>query len=123
VFLSSLARESLKDYLAERKTVLDAMQDTLPRENHVFLSKRGKALSVRGMQYIVSRYSDFLGPGKQLSPHALRHSFATTLVTRGADIRIVQEMLGHSSISTTQRYTHITQESLKKLYHQAHPHG
>jgi Site-specific recombinase XerD len=99
------------------------MQERTASAGFLFLSMRGNPLSVRGIQYIVSRYSDVPGSVKHVSPHALRHSFATTLISRGADIRIVQEMLGHSSISTTQRYTHVTPERLKKLYHRAHPHG
>jgi integrase/recombinase XerC len=122
VFLGKDARASLADYLAERAARLGRVQDR-QQPAAVFLSARGRALSVRGIQYIVSEYSARSGDGKRLSPHALRHSFATTLMSRGADIRVVQEMLGHTSISTTQRYTHVTPERLRRLYHQAHPHG
>lgn len=121
VFLSRDARKLLREWLVARKTCLDRAQETECRS--LFLSRRGKALSVRGIQYIVSRYSGGTTGIRHISPHALRHSFATTLVSRGADIRVVQEMLGHSSISTTQRYTHVTGERMKKLYHRAHPHG
>jgi integrase/recombinase XerC len=121
VFLSRDARKLLREWLVIRKACLDRAQETECRA--LFLSRRGKPLSVRGIQYIVSRYSGGTTGIKHISPHALRHSFATTLVSRGADIRVVQEMLGHSSISTTQRYTHVTGERMKKLYHRAHPHG
>ncbi len=123
VFLAKAARAALADYLPLRASLLARAQGRDAARDRVFVSLRGKPLSVRGIQYIVARYSDSLGPTRHLSPHALRHTFATTLISRGADIRVVQEMLGHSSISTTQRYTHVTPERLKKLYHQAHPHG
>jgi len=123
VFFSKTAREALSWYMAERKSCLERHQENSAAHKRLFISKRGNPLSVRGIQFILARYSDSSGPQGHLSPHALRHSFATTLVNRGADIRIVQELLGHASISTTQRYTHVTQERLKKLYHQAHPHG
>jgi len=123
VFFSKAAREALSGYMAERKSCLMRHQEESAAHKSLFISKRGKPLSVRGIQFILARYSDSAGAQGHLSPHALRHSFATTLVNRGADIRIVQELLGHASISTTQRYTHVTQERLKKLYHQAHPHG
>lgn len=123
VFLSRAARAALADYLAERASLLARRSDNAKSRNALFLSGRGNPLSVRGIQYILARYTDTAPGFRHLSPHALRHTFATTLVSRGADIRVVQEMLGHASISTTQRYTHITEERLRKLYHQAHPHG
>jgi len=122
VFLSKDARKTLSEYLPERASKLSREQENTISQKFLFISQRGNPLSVRGIQYIVAHYSDGTGR-RHLSPHALRHTFATTLVTRGADIRIVQELLGHSSISTTQRYTHVTEERIKKLYHRAHPHG
>lgn len=122
VFFSNAAREALDAYLPERRAVIERQQERQYAKNKLFISKRGRALSVRGIQFIIERYAKELG-NKRISPHALRHTFATTLITRGADIRVVQEMLGHASISTTQRYTHITKDYLKKIYYQAHPHG
>lgn len=123
VFLSAKARLALADYLAERAALLGRMQEKRDAARSLFLSARGNPLSVRGIQYIVSRYAEVDPSLAAITPHALRHSFATTMLNRGADIRVVQEMLGHSSISTTQRYTHVTRERLTRLYHQAHPHG
>jgi integrase/recombinase XerC len=122
VFLSRDARAALSGYLAERSSLLARNAEKGVASKALFLSKRCSPLSVRGIQYIVAHYSQVPGM-RRVSPHAMRHSFATTLVTRGADIRIVQEMLGHSSVSTTQRYTHVTEERIKRLYHRAHPHG
>jgi len=75
------------------------------------------------VRWIISRYAQHFPAGKNIHPHSLRHSFATHLVNSGCDVRHVQEMLGHSSISTTQRYTHINIEKMKKVYERAHPHG
>jgi integrase/recombinase XerC len=89
----------------------------------LFISRRGRAISVPGVRWIISRYGDRSGLEKHVHPHALRHSFATHLVNSGCDVRIVQEMLGHASISTTQRYTHVDMEHLRRAYMKAHPHA
>ena len=119
VFFSKEAQISFKDYLLSRKARFPNLQD----EDFIFVNQKGTKLSVRGITFIVSKYSSFEGTNKPVSPHAFRHTFATTMLSNGADIRVVQEMLGHSSISTTQRYTHITQKKLIETYNQAHPHG
>jgi len=123
VFFAKDARKALAEYLPERAALIGRMQENPAAKAALFLSSRGNPLSVRGVQFILAHYTDAAEGFKHLSPHALRHSFATTMISRGADIRVVQELLGHSSISTTQRYTHVTGEGLKRLYHRAHPHG
>lgn len=119
VFFSEEASAALREYLLERTRYISAERPV----QQVFISQKGHALSVRGIRYIVSRYSGIEGTNRPISPHAFRHTFATTLLTNGADIRIVQEMLGHSNISTTQRYTHLTTQQLIDTYTNAHPHG
>lgn len=102
---------SLKKYFDKRE------EDILA----VFLNKHGKALTDRGIRDIVNRYITKAAMTMHVSPHTFRHSFATHLLNRGADLRSVQELLGHSSIATTQVYTHLTIDSMKKVYDSAHP--
>lgn len=126
VFFSKEATQALSEYLVDRKSrllVLKKADNSLVMPKKLFINKKGGDLTTRGIRYIVDRYSSVEGTNKHIHPHVFRHSFATTMITEGADIRTVQEMLGHSSISTTQRYTHVTSENLRKLYKQAHPHG
>ena len=90
-------------------------------EEAVFLNTRGARLSRQSAWAVVKKYGDRVGLGDKLSPHVLRHSCATHLLDHGADLRIVQELLGHASISTTQVYTKVSQERLWSVYRQAHP--
>ncbi|MCL2485598.1 MAG: tyrosine-type recombinase/integrase, partial [Endomicrobia bacterium] len=87
----------------------------------VFLSARGKRLEQRTARRVLHNWFIKAGISKKVSPHTLRHTFATHILDRGCDLRSVQEMLGHKNLSTTQIYTHVTIESLKKVYEKAHP--
>jgi integrase/recombinase XerC len=113
----SKAKTALQRYLAARQQHVSPEE----KENPVFISGRGTRLYPTAVNAIVRRYLTLLSEMKQKSPHVLRHSFATHLLDRGADITAVKELLGHERLSTTQIYTHLTSERLKKVYQQAHP--
>jgi len=104
---------------------IESIQDYLQRRKHksqvLFLNKNGTRLSTRGIFNITGKYIKLVSLTKKASPHVLRHSFATHLLNRGADLRSVQELLGHVNLSTTQIYTHVTTDRLRKVYDQAHP--
>jgi integrase/recombinase XerC len=93
----------------------------IDKNNSLFVNRRGGSLTDRGIRLILDKHIKRASVSLKLSPHTLRHSFATHLLNRGADLRSVQELLGHSSISTTQVYTHLTIDALKKVYDKAHP--
>jgi integrase/recombinase XerD len=92
-------------------------------EKALFLNTRGKRLGQRGVRYILNRKTRQIALKKNISPHSLRHSFATALIRNGADIRTVQFLLGHSSIATTEIYTHLGLDELKDIHYKYHPHG
>ena len=120
VFFSDEAYEAVNSYLPEREKKLADKNQSADR---LFISQEGKKLSETGIRWIITQYAAVSGLEKRINPHALRHSFATHLVNAGCDVRVVQELLGHVSISTTQRYTHVDMERLKQVYAEAHPHG
>ena len=95
----------------------------ISNEQHsiVFINQRGKGITPRGVQYRLKEALSNSGLHMHVHPHMFRHSFATHLLDNGADLRLVQELLGHSSLSTTQIYTHVSTERLKNIYDQAHP--
>ena len=113
------ALSSIEKFLKFRGIQLSAKEVLVP----LFINSKGKRISPRTVQRRIKMYLKTVADGERFGPHTLRHSFATHLLSRGADIRAVQELLGHSSLSSTQIYTHIQPEKMKKVYQQAHPHG
>ncbi len=117
--VGSHATAALRKYVQQRDGLLAVTVRAGSRP--VFVNLRGKRITPRGVQLAMKRLFDGLARGTELHVHALRHSFATHLLDAGADLRSVQELLGHASLGTTQVYTHTSVERLKKVYHQAHP--
>jgi integrase/recombinase XerD len=115
--LGKTAAKILVDYLEKSRP--EMLRDkTCPI---VFLNRNGTGLSRQGVWKIIKGYGKMIGLSSRITPHTLRHSFATHLVERGADLRSVQMMLGHSSISTTEIYTHVARDKMKQIYDRFHP--
>lgn len=120
IFISAEAANWIKNYLAQREDNLNPLFISYSGKHSPSMSGNYKRLTARSIQRIVSKAARMAGITKHVSPHSLRHSFATDLLMNGADIRSVQAMLGHSNIATTQIYTHITDPHLKAVYEQFH---
>jgi integrase/recombinase XerD len=108
--------EALEAYLAGERPALDLRQD-----GHLFLTHSGRRMGRETLWRLVKKYVARSGVSSGVSPHTLRHSFATHLLEGGADLRVVQEMLGHVDIGTTQIYTHVDQNRLKAIHKRYHP--
>lgn len=116
--LGSHAIDAVRAYLSIRAELGN------PRHTYLFVNARGGHLTSRSVQRIIEKYVAQVMPGRrEITPHTLRHSFATHMLDCGADLRVVQELLGHSSLSSTQIYTHVSIDRLKEVHKQAHPHG
>lgn len=123
--LGEVAADALEAYYARERSALavsrrSSIQDSHGEATPVFRNGRGGRLSVRSVERLVKRHSRCLAGGA-VTPHALRHSFATHLLDEGADLRAIQEMLGHASLATTQKYTHLATDRLLDVYDRAHP--
>jgi integrase/recombinase XerD len=117
--MGELAVEWISRYLKESRPQI--LQKRL--SDSLFVTQRGSAMTRQAFWYLIKRYALLAGISKPMSPHVLRHAFATHLLNHGADLRVVQMLLGHSDISTTQIYTHVARERLKQLHSLHHPRG
>ena len=117
VLMGQPAAQALRVYLSEGRPKLLKSKETPA----LFLNKSGGRLSVRSIDDLLQRYSHQAGLPDKITPHVLRHTFATHMLEGGADLRVVQELLGHSRLATTQVYTHVTQSQARKVYFEAHP--
>lgn len=120
VFISDVAAQYIETYLAQRNDTLPPLFLNYSRNNMATTSGGFRRLTPRSIERIIAKYAKLAGITKHVSPHTMRHSFATDLLMNGADIRSVQTMLGHSSISTTQIYTHVTDAHLHDVYEKFH---
>jgi len=118
--LGRKAAEALDAYLPRRREVV-TVRGRAPHPTALFMNRSGGRLSVRAVQRMTRRRGLDTGARESVNPHALRHSCATHLLDAGADLRVIQELLGHASLSTTQRYTHVCIDGLMKVYDKAHP--
>jgi len=117
--LGEYATLALKEYINNYRSIMLKKYNT----DYIFLNNHGKVITRQGFFKIIKEIASKKGINEDISPHTLRHSFASHLLKYGADLRTIQELLGHSDITTTQIYTHISNEQLKKNYSEFHPHG
>jgi len=115
--INKITLAALKEYLEKGRTKFPQKD----KEEALFLDKNGRRLTRQGIWLTIKKYVKQSGVKGKTSPHTLRHSFATHLLEKGADLRSVQEMLGHADIATTQIYTSVSRERLKRVYNKAHP--
>ena len=118
VSLNPAAEAALRSYLESERPLLSRLGN-----QELFLSGRGRPLSRIAIWHLVKRYAARVGISREVSPHTLRHSFATHMLAGGAEIRALQEMLGHANIRTTQIYTHVEHSRLKAVHKRCHPRG
>lgn len=113
--IGSKALSALKEYFLIKENTIEK------KDRPAFLNNRGKRFSTRGVERVIQKYLLQCGILKKITPHSLRHAFATHLLDAGADLRSIQELLGHASLSTTQKYTHVSLDKLMEVYDKAHP--
>jgi integrase/recombinase XerD len=116
--IGEIAMQALQNYGGEQRT---RWRMTCKGETPVFLNNRGERITTRSVARIVEKHLKLAGIPVKMGPHGLRHSFATHLLNSGADLRVIQELLGHASLSTTQKYTHLNLDALTSVYDKAHP--
>lgn len=118
---SKVCQKAINEYLKNCRPVLLSKNTSEVIPTNLFVNSQGKKLTPRGLQYILKEIENKTGIYVHLHPHMLRHTFATHLLDNNADLRVIQELLGHESLSTTQVYTHVTMEKINETYRNAHP--